>query len=71
MSWCLNVCAVGGLSVFSYFELSLGGRVAVHSAYDMYSLYLIVNLVSSHLGFWSKSLFLIASFPDRCLLVPF
>ena len=25
----------------------------------------------SHLGFWSGNLFLIASFPDLCLLVPF
>ena len=25
----------------------------------------------SHLGFWSGNLFLIAPFPDRCLLVPF
>ena len=32
--------------------------------------YLIVNLVFSHLGFWSGNLFLIAPFPDRCLLVP-
>ena len=31
--------------------------------------YLIVSLVFSHLGFWSGSLFLIASFPDLCLLV--
>ena len=29
--------------------------------------YLIVNLVFSHLGFWSGNLFLIASFPDLCL----
>ena len=33
--------------------------------------YLIVGLVFSHLGFWSGSLFLIAPFPDLCLLVPF
>ena len=33
--------------------------------------YLIVGLVFSHLGFWSGNLFLIASFPDLCLLVPF
>ena len=31
--------------------------------------YLIVSLVFSHLGFWSGSLFLIAPFPDLCLLV--
>ena len=33
--------------------------------------YLIVNLVFSHLGFLSGNLFLIAPFPDLCLLVPF
>ena len=32
--------------------------------------YLIVSLVFSHLGFWSVNLFLIAPFPDLCLLVP-
>ena len=32
---------------------------------------LIVSLVFSHLGFWSGSLFLVAPFPDLCLLVPF
>ena len=33
--------------------------------------YLIVSLVFSHFGFWSGNLFLIAPFPDLCLLVPF
>ena len=33
--------------------------------------YQIVSLVFSHLGFWSGNLFLIAPFPDLCLLVPF
>ena len=33
--------------------------------------YLIVCLFFSHLGFWSGSLFLIAPFPDLCLLVLF
>ena len=32
---------------------------------------LIVSLVFSHLGFWSGNLFLVALFPDLCLLVPF
>ena len=32
---------------------------------------LIVGLVFSHLGFWSGDPFLIAPFPDLCLLVPF
>ena len=47
------------------------GKIAVHSAYEMFSWYnyLIVSLVFSHLGFWSGSLFLIAPFPDLCLLV--
>ena len=49
------------------------GKIAAPSAYDMFSWYkyLIVNLVFSHLGFWSGNLFLIAPFPDRCLRVPF
>ena len=33
--------------------------------------YLVVSLVFSHLGFWSGNLFLVAPFPDLCLLVPF
>ena len=33
--------------------------------------YLTVSLGFSHLGFWSGNLFLIAPFPDLCLLVPF
>ena len=33
--------------------------------------FLIVSLVFSHHGFWSGNLFLIAPFPDLCLLVPF
>ena len=32
---------------------------------------LIVSLFFSHLGFWSGNIFLIAPFPDLCLLVPF
>ena len=48
-------------------------KIAAHSAYDTFSWYkyLIVNLVFSHLGFWSGNRFLIAPFPDLCLLVPF
>ena len=48
-------------------------EIAAHSAYDMFSMYkyLVVNLAFSHLGFWSGNFFLIAPFPDRCLLVPF
>ena len=42
------------------------GKIAAHSAYDMFSLYkyLIVNLVFFHLGFWSGNPFLVAPFPD-------
>ena len=49
------------------------GKIAAHSAYEMFSWYkyLIVSLVFSHLGFWSGSLFLIVHFPDLCLLVLF
>ena len=49
------------------------GKIAAHSANEMFSWYkyLIVGLVFSHLGFWSGSLFLIAPFPDLCLLVLF
>ena len=48
------------------------GKIAAHSAYDVFSWYkcLIVNLAFSHLGFWRWNLFLIAPFPDICLLVP-
>ena len=76
MSWCLKFCAVGFLCMFSYVCSVTGrppiGKIAAHSAYDIFSWYkfLIVNLVFSHLGFWSANLFLIATFPDLCLLVP-
>ena len=44
------------------------GKIAAHSAYEMFSWYkyLMVSLVFSHLGFWSG----IAPFPELCLLVP-
>ena len=50
------------------------GKIAAHSAYDIFSWYMyliviLVFLVLSHLGFWSGNLFLIAPFPDRYLLV--
>ena len=48
------------------------GKIAAHSAYEVFSWYkCIVSLVFSHLGFWSGSLFLIAPFPDLCLLALF
>ena len=62
--------------IFSYVKVTEWppiGKIAAHSAYEMFSWYkyLIVSLVFSHLGFWSGNLFLIAPFPDLCLLVPF
>ena len=47
------------------------GKIAAHSAYEVFSWCgcLTVSLVFSHLGFWSGRLFLIAPFPDLCLLV--
>ena len=60
--------------IYSPLLRDLGFRkIAAHSAYDMFSWYkyLIVGLVFSRLGFWSGNLFLIAPFPDLCLLVPF
>ena len=74
MSWCLKYfCAVGALCMFKVTEWPPIGKIAAHSAYEMFSWYkyLIVSLVFSHLGFWSGSLFLIAPFPDLCLLVLF
>ena len=49
------------------------GKIAAHSAYDMFSWCgrLIVYLVFSILCFWSGNLFLISPLPDLCLLVPF
>ena len=76
MSWCLKfLCCWRLLYVFIFLvyvtEWPPIGKIAAHSAYDMFSWYkyLIVNLVFSHLGFWSGNLFLVAPFPDLCLLV--
>ena len=38
--------------------------------YHVLSLWAL-NLLFSHLGFWSGNFILIAPFPDHCLLVPF
>ena len=40
------------------------GKIAAHSAYEMFLwyMYLILGLVFSHLGFWSGNLSLIAPF---------
>ena len=74
MSWCLKYFLL--LAHYVCFHISEWppiGKIAAHSAYEMFSWYkyLIVSLVISHLGFWSGNLFLIAPFPDLCLLVPF
>ena len=57
--------------IFSYVKVTewpLIWKIAAHSACDMFH---GISLVFSHLGFWSENLFLIAPFPDLCLLVPF
>ena len=51
----------------TYWENSCSFGLRYVSCYK----FLIVGLVFSHLGFWSGNLFLIAPFPDLCLLVPF
>ena len=50
----------------TYWENSCSFGLRYVSWYE----YLIVSLFFSHLGFWSGNLFLIAPFPDLCLLVP-
>ena len=49
----------------------MGNSCSFGLRYVSWYKYLIVSLVFSHLGFWSGNLFLIAPFPDLCLLVPF
>ena len=61
--------------IFSYVKVTEWppiGKIAAHSAYEMFLWYkyLIVSLVFPHLGFWSGNLSLIAPFPDLCLLEP-
>ena len=67
--WCLMYVFIFLVKVTEWPPI---GKIAAHSAYEMFSWYkyLIVSLVFSHLGFWSGNLFLIAPFPDLCLLVP-
>ena len=43
------------------------GKIAAHSAYEVFSWCLIVSLVFSRLGFWCGNLFLNAPFPDAYL----
>ena len=79
MSWCLKffVLLAPYVCFHSFSKVKVTewppiGKIAAHSAYYMFQCnYLIVSLVFSHLGFWSGNLFLIAPFPDLCLLVPF
>ena len=74
MYWCcLHLMCVSYFSYVWVTEWPPLGKLAAHSAYCMFSWYeyLIALLVFSHLGFWSGNLFLIAHFPDLCLLVPF
>ena len=74
----LNFSAVCILCRFSYFSKFWEtywppfGKQAAHSVYDVFSWNkcLIFNLVCNHLRFWSGNLFLIASFPDHCILLP-
>ena len=46
------------------------GKIAAHSACEMFSWHKYLLLVFPRIGFWSGNLFLIAHFPDLCLLVP-
>ena len=55
---------------FETYDLCWGGCSFGLRCVSWYK-YLTVGLVFSHLGFWSGNLFLIAPFPDLCLLVPF
>ena len=80
MPWCLKLFVLLApyvcFHIFNYVKVTEWppiGKIAAHSAYDMFSWYkyLIVSLVFLYLGFWSGNLFLIAPFPDLCLLVPF
>ena len=62
--------------IFSYVKVTEWppiGKIAAHSAYEMFSWYkyLIVSLVFSHLGFLEWESFSDCAFPDLCLLVPF
>ena len=68
--WCLMYVCIFLVKVTEWPPIR---KIAPHSASEMFSWYkyLIVGLVFSHLGFWSGSLFLIATFPDLCLLVLF
>ena len=62
--------------IFSSFKVTEWppiGKIAAHSAYEMFSWirYLVVSFVFPTSGFWSGNHLLFAPFPDLCLLVPF
>ena len=70
----LCTAAHSAYDMISWYKcLLVGLEIAAHSAYDMFTWYkyLLVGLVFSRFDFWSGNLFLIAPFPDLCLLVPF
>ena len=60
------------MDVFKVIFFLFKFAIAAHSAYDMFSKYKyqMVKLSFYYLGFWSENFFLIAPFPDHCLLVP-
>ena len=65
------MCVFISFSLVLVTEWPSVGKIAAHSAYDMFPWYkyLVVNLVFSDLGIWSGNFFLIASFPYHFLLV--
>ena len=79
MSWCLIffLCCWRLMYVFIFLvKVTEWPPIGENSCsfglrYVSWYKYLIVSLVFSHLGFWSGNLFLIAPFPDLCLLVLF
>ena len=71
---CFGHSGVNGFSVVMRTLVAAYWGIAAHSAYDMFSwytyMYLSVILAfSPPLGLLSGNIFLIAPFPDRCLLV--
>ena len=47
-----------------------GNYIAVFSLYEKNDMTVILHFAESNLGLWSGSFFLVAPFPDHCLLVP-
>ena len=69
----LNFCAASTLCAFSIFlvkfEWLSGHLLGKWLPIRLTLCFLIVNLGFSHLGVWSGNYFLLAPFPDRCLLL--